>query len=487
MLPMHALDALRARLAELTDLEAITRLAFWDQRTTMPSAGGAERAGQLATLERVSHQLATGDVLGRWLDQLEAEAGTLGEIDRDIVRIARRDYDRRRRVPAKLAGELAQAGAEGQDAWQIARANDDFAAFAPVLERNLALAREYAACVGEPGQTAYDALLGDYDFGLTAAAIERVFGALGDALPPLAAEAAERSRHIELDVPLPAQQAAVQGVLTAAGVDEVAWRLDVSAHPFTAWVGRNDIRLTTRYQDGRLESVLAAAHEFGHGLYEHQIPEPLSRTNLGHGTSMSVHESQSKLWENHVGRHPAFATVIAAALGEGGFAIAAEDLHAALVAVEPSLIRVSADPVTYPLHIVLRFELEHALIAGDLAVADLPAAWRDAMRRLRGVEVPDDASGVLQDVHWAAGAFGYFPSYALGCLLAAQLWETLEADLGDQSDALRAGDTAAIRAWLAERVHAHGRRLDTEPLVRAATGRGLEVEPFVRHVRALHG
>jgi carboxypeptidase Taq len=197
---------------------------------------------------------------------------------------------------------------------------------------------------------------------------------------------------------------------------------------------------------------------------------------------MSAHESQSKLWENHVGRHPEFAPVIASDLEAGGFTVAPDALHRAITAVKPSLIRVSADPLTYPLHIVLRFDLEVALIEGSLEVADLPAAWSDGMRRLLGVEVPDDARGVLQDTHWSAGAFGYFPSYALGCLIAAQLWERLEADAGAQDEALRAGDVGAIRAWLAEHVHRYGRRLDTEPLVEAATGRGIDPEPFLRLV-----
>jgi carboxypeptidase Taq len=197
---------------------------------------------------------------------------------------------------------------------------------------------------------------------------------------------------------------------------------------------------------------------------------------------MSAHESQSKLWENHVGRNRAYAPVIAQELSAAGFDIEPDALHAAITAVKPTLIRVSADPLTYPLHIVLRFELEVALIEGSLEVSDLPAAWADGMRRHLGIEVPDDARGVLQDMHWSGGAFGYFPSYALGALIAAQVWETLEADIGSQDEALHDGDVAAIRAWLAEHVHRHGRRLDTEPLVEAATGDGIDAEPFVRHV-----
>ena len=480
-----ALDALRARLGELADLADLGRLAAWDQRTMMPPAGAAGRAHQLATLERISHDLAGADEIGAWLDELEPLAGELSEVDRDLVRVARRDWERTRRVPVDLAAAVARAAAEGQVVWQAARAESDFAAFAPALARNVELAREMAGHLVEDGQRPYDALLGLYDHGLTAARVSEVFGRLAEELPPLVERAAARPAPPPLEVPVDAQRRAVEAVLRRLGVNDEGWRVDVSAHPFTAWVGRQDTRLTTRYDDGQLESLLAAIHEFGHGLYERQIAPELARTNLGAGTSMSVHESQSKLWENHVGRHPAFAAVIAAELTVAGFTVDPQTVTAALQRVEPSLIRVSADDLTYPLHIVLRFELELALVEGTLDVADLPAAWNDGMRRLLGVEVPDDAHGVLQDVHWAAGAFGYFPSYALGCLIAAQLWERLEADLGPQDDALAAARVEPIAGWLAEHVHAPGRRLDTEPLLERATGRGLEAEPFLRHVGAI--
>ena len=477
---MAAIDDLRERLAELSDLHALARLAFWDQRVMMPPAGAPARAYQLATLERLTHERATGEEIGGWLEELERATDGLGELERDIVRLARRDWDRARRVPNDLAAALARAGAEGNNAWQTARAAGDFAAFAPALRRNVDLAREYAACFDDAA-TPYDALLADYDFGLQTTTLRELFGRLGDALPPVVAERAAREAPPDPPIPVEAQKAAVAGALRRVGVDGEGWRVDVSPHPFTSWLGAQDTRLTTRYENP-LESILAALHEFGHGLYERQTAPELTRTNLGAGTSMSVHESQSKLWENHVGRNAAFAPVIAAELAAGGFVIEPSELHAAMVRVRPSLIRVSADQVTYPLHIVLRFELELALIEGALDVADLPAAWRDGMRRLLGVEVPDDAHGVLQDMHWGAGAFGYFPSYALGCLIAAQLWERLEADLGSQDEALRAGDVAAIRTWLAEHVHRYGRRLDTVPLVERVTGRGIEVEPFLRWV-----
>jgi carboxypeptidase Taq len=290
-----------------------------------------------------------------------------------------------------------------------------------------------------------------------------------------------------LAVPVDAQRAAVARVLSRLGVDEASWRVDTSAHPFTSWLGLRDSRVTTRYTDGSVESLLSSLHEFGHALYERQVDPRLERTSAGCGTSMSAHESQSKLWENHVARSPAFAGVMAAELSAAGFAVDGPRLHASLVGVEPSLIRVAADPLTYPLHIVLRFELELALIEGDLEVAGLPEAWREGMRRLLGVEVPSDALGCLQDVHWGAGAFGYFPSYALGCVIAAQLWEAMERDIGPREDDLAGGEVQPIKRWLAERVHRHGLRLDTLPLVQEATGAPLDAEAFLRYVEPLAG
>jgi carboxypeptidase Taq len=482
---VDALEKLRGRLAELDDLSALERLASWDQLVMMPSDGAAGRANQLSTLARLAHERATGEEIDGWLADLER--ADLDALDGDIVRIARRDYKRAREVPAELAAAMSQAHAEGQESWRLARASDDFKAFAPALERNVRLARAYGECLTEGEGGVYEALLNDYDFGLRTEELRRLFGALAEELPPLVAEARVHSPRRDLAVPAAAQQIAVAATLRRIGVDAESWRVDVSAHPFTAWVGRRDTRLTTRYNDGDVESLLSSLHEYGHALYERQIDPALERTNLGRGTSMSIHESQSKLWENHVARNRAFAEVLSGELARAGFTIVADELHATLVGVEPSLVRVSADPLTYPLHIILRFELELALIDGDLAVADLPAAWRDGMRRLLGLEVPSDALGCLQDIHWGAGAFGYFPSYALGCLIAAQLWDALEAEIGPREDSLRRGDVAPIQRWLADRVHRHGRRLDTIPLIEQVTGSGLGVGPFLRSMSPLAG
>jgi carboxypeptidase Taq len=472
---------LRRRLAELVDLGSLEMLASWDQLVMMPGEGAPGRGHVLGTLARITHERGTAEEIGEWLTALDEVE--LGAVDEDIVRLARRDWERSRRVPADLAAELSEAHADGQEAWRIARAADDFNLFAPALARNVELARAYGEChQNGSGDGTYQSLLDDYDFGLRADDLRELFGSLSKRLAVLVEASHGTDPVREPAVPAEVQQRAVTATLKRIGVDESSWRVDVSAHPFTAWMGPRDTRVTTRYDDGGIESLLSSLHEYGHALYERQIDPALQRTNLGSGTSMSIHESQSKLWENHVARHPAFAEVLVADLAEAGFPLAPQELHRALVAVEPSLIRVSADPLTYPLHIVLRFELELALIEGDLAVTDLPGAWRDGVRRLLGIEVPSDALGCLQDIHWGGGSFGYFPSYGVGCLIAAQLWETMERDIGPRDRELARGEVAAIQDWLAGRVHRHGRRLDTIPLVEEATGSGLEIEPFLRFV-----
>jgi carboxypeptidase Taq len=482
---VDALVKLRERVGELSDLAGLEMLATWDQMAMMPSEGAEARAHQLGSLSRLAHERATDEEIGAWIDALEGVA--LDEVDRDIVRIARRDWERARRVPAELAAERSRAHVAGQESWRRARATDDFAIFAPALERNVELAREYGRCLSEDGAGPYQALLADYDFGLTTETLRELFGVLAGTLPSLAEEARARSPRRDLAVPVAVQRVAVASTLRRLGVDEESWRVDVSPHPFTAWIGRRDTRVTTRYSDGDVESILSSLHEYGHALYERQVDPALARTNLGRGTSMSIHESQSKLWENHVARNPAFGEVLVAELADAGFTVTPEQLNATLTGVEPSLIRVSADPLTYPLHIILRFELELALIEGELAVRDLPAAWQEGMRRLLGVEVPSDALGCLQDVHWGAGSFGYFPSYALGCLIAAQLWEAMEAEIGTREGDLRRGEVAPIQAWLGEHVHRFGRRLDTIPLVRQSTGRDLAPDSFLRYVTPLAG
>ncbi len=475
-----ATDPLRARLAEVEDLQAALRVLQFDQQTTMPPGGGPARAEALTTLAGVLHERRTDPALAELL-------GAADPAD-PLVRVARRDAEKARRVPAGLVAALTRAAAEGEQAWELARQAGDFAAFRPYLERNVELAREYAACFADEVDEPYDALLDDYEPGMRTGEVRAAFSALRDELPGLVGEAAGAAPP-RLDGPFPieGQRRAVRAVLERVGFDPRTWVLAESAHPFSSTAGRDDNRITTRYDPSSLESLTGALHEFGHGLYEAQIDPALARTPLGHGCSMAVHESQSRLWELFVaGRAPFWRgawPLLADALGEAVEGLGPEDLVAAWGAVRPSLIRVESDPVSYPLHIVLRFDLELALVSGDLAVADLPAAWNDGMRDLLGVDVPDDRRGVLQDVHWSSCAFGYFPTYALGTVLAAQLWAAADADLGGLDAAVEAGDLAPLRDWLRERVHRHGRTHEPRDLVRLALGGDLDAGPYLAFAR----
>ena len=469
-------------------------LLGWDQLVMMPAEGAGARAQQLGTLARLTHERATAEEIGEWLAELDGPGAMaqLDELDRDIVRLARRDWERARRVPAELAAELARrraprarsAGSAARAARRLRRVR----AGARAQRRARAGVRRMRRR-GRPGRPTTRCSA------TTTSGCARTSCDACSARSPRrcrrsSREAALRSPRRELAVPVAAQQAAVAGTLRRLGVDDASWRVDVSAHPFTAWMGRRDTRLTTRYSDGDVESLLSSLHEYGHALYERQIDPALERTNLGRGTSMSIHESQSKLWENHVARSPAFAEVLAGELARAGFAVAAgRAARERSSASKRSLIRVSADPLTYPLHIILRFELELALIDGDLAVADLPGAWRDGMRRLLGVEVPSDALGCLQDVHWGAGSLRLLPE------LRARLPDR-GAAVGDDrgrssaraAEDLRRGEVGAIQRWLG-RARAPPRTppRHAAPLVEQATGRALEIEPFLRYVAPLAG
>jgi carboxypeptidase Taq len=483
--PDDPLIELRTRLAEVTDLERLGLLLAWDQEIVMPPAGAEWRAGQRASLERLTHERFADDRIGELLD-IAAPATPL---DEDLIRVTRRDYDKARRVPADLVAELAHASATAREAWARARAESDFALLEPHLRRNVELRRRYIACFPEV-ERPFDALLDDYEPGMSTAEVEDVLGRLRDGLVPLVAGTGPGDDAIVRGGPFATdgQRRLVETVLRQVGVDDERWRLDVALHPFQATISPGDLRLTTRYVDDDIDSLFGTLHEFGHGLYEANVDPELARTPLGAGVSSAVHESQSRLWENMVGRSPGFwrwcFPHLQAAFPERFTGRDWVEVHRAVNAVKPSLIRVSADEVTYGLHVVLRFELELALFEGDLDVADLPAAWRQRMRAYLDLDVPDDAHGVLQDVHWAEGLFGYFPTYALGNVIAGQLWARITADLPDLDERFARGDFAALTAWLAEHVHRHGRRLTPGELIVRAAGGPLDPEPYLDYVRA---
>jgi carboxypeptidase Taq len=490
----RALAELRERMAQIADLHAIFGLLFWDQNTMMPPGGAVPRGDQLATLTTIEHERSTDPKVGRLLDELEpwaAEQDPDGP-DARLVRWVRRDFEKAVRVPAELAAEMSRATALGQQAWEQARAAADFGRFRDALAHHIELRHRYVACF--PGAAhPYDVLLDDFEPGLTTAELRPLLAELRDALVPLVAAAGNPTQPRNAGVfagpyPVADQRVAVSAIAEAVGFDPECWRLDPSVHPFAQALAPTDVRVTTMYDEHDFGMTLySTLHEFGHGLYAAQVDPALVRTALGQPVSLGVHESQSRLWENLVGRSRPFTRWLHGRLGAllpGGFShVDPEGLYHAVNTVQPSLIRMEADETTYNLHIILRFELELGLIEGTLAVDDLPAAWNDGMQRLLGLEVPGPVEGVLQDIHWGTGLIGYFPTYSLGNLMAAQLWERLRADLPELDGQLERGEFAPLREWLREHVHRHGRTFEPRELLRRITGEELRVEPLVSYLR----
>jgi carboxypeptidase Taq len=488
------LGRLNERLAELADLGSIFGLLFWDQNTMMPPGGAAPRGDQLAALTRVVHERSTDPEIARLLDALEPWAAGLDPDSRDarIVRWARRDFEKSVLVPADLAADLSRAKALGQQAWEEARAAADFSLFRDALARHVELRHRYVACFDGFAHP-YDALLDDFEPGLTTAELRPLLARLRDALVPLVAAAGriEQPRNDGVfagPYAITDQRRAVTQIAEDVGFDPDSWRLDPSIHPFAQSLATTDVRVTTMYDEHDFGVTLySVLHEFGHGLYESQIDPDLARTALGEAVSLGVHESQSRMWENLVGRSRPFCTWLQPRLDSllpGGFSrVDATGLYHAVNTVQPSLIRIEADETTYNLHIILRFELELAMLEGRLAVDDVPDAWDAGMLRLLGVEVPGPVEGVLQDIHWSSGLIGYFPTYTLGNLMAAQLWQRVRGDLPDLDEDLARGEFAPLRDWLGEHVHRPGRTFEPRELLRRITGEELQVEPLVDYLR----
>jgi carboxypeptidase Taq len=468
------LTELRKRLGEIHDLRKARSLLLWDLETMMPPAGAAVRAEQIGTLARVGHERFTADGLGQLLDDLGPYEASLpyDSDDASLLRVTRRDYERARRVPPELRAELARAGAQGVEIWNKARDANDYAVFRPALERNLALQAEYIACFDPPGDP-YDVLVAEYEPELTTADLEAVFEPLTAEVGPLVA-ALEPPAEPPLDLGRPVP---IDTVLERVGFDRAWGRVDPTVHPFMVSFGTGDIRLTT-YRDGGLRNLFAALHEFGHGLYERGIDPALERTPLAGGASSALHESQSLLWENLVGRGELFCRWLA-----GVLEIDAADLYRAANRIERSLIRVDADPVTYSLHVVFRFELERGLVNGSIDPADLREEWNARVADSLGLDVPDDKRGVLQDIHWSDGLMGYFPSYALGHVASVQIWERLRADLPTLDDDLERGEFGPLTDWLREHVHRHGCKFTPVETLQRVVGTTFDPTPLAAYIR----
>jgi carboxypeptidase Taq len=496
---MDALEDLRGRLGEIHDLSAAAGLLAWDERTMMPAAGADARAESLGTLARVRHDMFCDDEIGRLIDQVrsgpEGEGAPGESVPADLVRVVARDWEKARRVPSDLRAELARASSIAETAWVEAKRTSDFAMLLPHLQRNFDLTRLYADCYeGFPGFThPYDPLLDEYEPEMTTEMMRGVLTGLREGLVPLVREAAENGGAPIQDpfrgeFPADPQRELIAELIGDLPFPEDSWRIDPTEHPFAISVGLGDVRLTTRYDEQNLAmAVFSAMHEAGHGLYEAGVDPELRRTPLSNPRSLGLHESQSRLWENWVARSRPYLDRLLPRLRDrfpGAFdEVDPEQLDRAANHVERSLIRIEADEVTYNLHILIRFELELELFEGDLELTDLPEAWNARYKEYLGLDVPDDAHGVLQDVHWPSGAFGYFPTYSLGNIIAGQLWEAAGRDLGDLPSQIGDGDLASLGEWLRDHVHRHGRRLSpAEILDRAGCGQ-LSAEPLLEHLR----
>jgi carboxypeptidase Taq len=494
MNPRDAYDDLVRRSRERALLSSCSALLGWDEQTYMPPGGAEHRGEMTALLAGLHHERATDPALGERLATVE-ETELVADpesVEAVNVREWRRDFDRATKLPRDLVEELARTTTLAQQEWVTARRERDYKRFRPRLETILNLKRREAACLGS-GPSDYDALIDEYEPGARSADLARLFAALRDELVPLIAAIAHAPRRPEVDIlrrdyPIDRQRILGETVASAVGFDFRRGRLDVTEHPFCTEIGPGDCRITTRYHERDFgDAFFSILHEVGHGLYEQGLDPDHTGTPMGQAVSLGVHESQSRLWENAVGRSRPFWTH-AFPLARRIFHDALHDVsldrfHFAINHVEPSLIRVQADEVTYNLHIIVRFELELALLTGDLPLDDLPSAWAEKYRSYLDIAPTDDAEGCLQDVHWAAGLFGYFPTYTLGNVIAAQLFAKARDDRPDLDAEFSRGEFDRLLGWLRVRVHRQGRRFHSDALVRRATGSGLDHRPLIDALR----
>jgi carboxypeptidase Taq len=484
-----------AQWADVSALGSAAAVLAWDQETNMPPKGQASRGHSLSVLAGLHHDKLTDPALLDAIDVAAAEATVAGDhILLGQATAARGDVTRALAVPGDLARRMAEVRSRALGAWQQARSSDDFAAFAPVLKEVVSMTKERADAMVAAGigTTRYDALLDGYEPGTTEAQLGPLFADLRDELASLVKAVADSGVVVDES---PAQGYFSNGsqlalgrtVAAAIGYDFDAGRLDMSAHPFTTGFGQGDVRITWRSEPGDLRpGLFGIMHECGHAMYEQGLPESYARTPLGEAVSLGIHESQSRLWENQVGRSRAFWTWALPHLHEhlpGTEGVTVDSLFPALHTVTPSPVRVEADEGTYNLHIIARFEIEQLLMANDIEVDDLPEVWNTTHQELLGIRPPSDTDGVLQDIHWAMGAFGYFPTYLLGNLIAAQLFDAATEAIGDLPALISAGEFAPLLGWLRDNVHSHGRAVSAPDIVERATGRPLSSQPFLAYLR----
>ena len=492
------LAQLKDILGEVADLRAAESVLSWDQQTYMPPGGADGRAFALSTLSRLSHERFVSDQVGELLEAAQREVASQGPDGDDVrlLRVTRRLYQKERKVPAEYVAEFSRVTSLANQTWQQARAESKFSIFQDPLVHIVKLRRQYADFFA-PYDSVYDPLLDDFEPGMKTAQVKAIFDAL-------------RPRQVELIQAISAKGPAVDDsvlykhypedrqwtfgleVAQRFGYDLKRGRQDRAAHPFTSGFNTGDVRITTRFDaDYLADSLFSTLHEAGHALYEQGIRSQFDRTPLVSALSLAVHESQSRTWENLVGRSRAFWVAFYGRLQElfpeNLSRVDLESFYRAVNKVSPSLIRVNADEATYNLHIMLRFELELALMEGTLAVPDLPQAWNSRVQEYLGLTPPDDAKGVLQDIHWSFGGIGYFPTYALGNLVAAQLWETILKALPDLPAQIEHAQFEGLLAWLRQNLHQHGGKFEPMELIERMTGAQLSSEPYLRYLKAKYG
>ncbi|WP_248895246.1 carboxypeptidase M32 [Haloplanus halobius] len=486
-------DDLLDRIGRITTVSNASDLLSWDQQVMMPEEGTPARSRQLSALSAVHHDLLTADELDDLLDTLAAT--DLDDDQAAVVREVRREQERAVRVPTDLVERISAASSEALPAWRDAKENDDFDAFAPHLEEHLALKRAYADHI-DPDRDPYAVLFEEYEPCLPLSHAEDVLTTLREAVVPLVDDIRAADADLATDAfagtyDTDRQEALMRDALDTLGYPWERSRLDVAPHPFSTGT-TYDARITTRYDESDpIDALLSTVHEFGHATYTLGLPDDAYGTPLGEARDLSVHESQSRLWENHVGRSQAFWEGFLPrvvdhfpALGT----VSAAEAYEAVNAVDPTnLIRVEADELTYHLHIVLRFEIERDLVRGDLDVSEVPAVWNDKMESYLGVRPETDAEGCLQDIHWSHGSFGYFPTYSLGSVIAAQLFDAAARDIDGLTDHVRRGEFDPLHEWLTDRIHRHGKRYETNELVRRATGEDVAADAFVDYATAKYG
>jgi carboxypeptidase Taq len=492
--PQDTYTSLTCELREIGLLGSVGSLLGWDERTQMPPTGAEHRAAQSSLLARMVHERFTSPTIGDWLAQLEgSDVVSDAESDAAVnVRETRRSYDRARKLPSSLIEEQTRVAVLAQQAWGDARQKNDYPMFRPWLEKTLDLKRQEADYVGYQTHM-YDALLDEFEPGETTANLRRTFEQLRGPLVELIGKIVDSGRKAPIEIlernyPPDAQGKLGREAAEAVGFDFAAGRLDVSLHPFCSGIGPGDTRMTTRYDPKYFgDAFFGVLHETGHGLYDQGLPKEHFGTPRGDAVSLGIHESQSRMWENFVGRSRPFWKYFFPKV-RGAFPDALRDVsedqwYFAVNDVRPSLIRTESDETTYNLHVLLRFELEQALLNDELKPPDLPAAWNEKMQKYLGLTPPDDSRGCLQDIHWSGGAIGYFPTYTLGNLYAAQFFEQARKDL-DLDGQFARGQFAPLLDWLREKIHRHGKKYRAGQLAKRITGRDLSAEPLLRYLRA---